>query len=107
MLAAESQAARRRWPGGVTNARVVERLGDRRAEWEGPGSVAVAGGRLVFRGPTVRRTSLGTVERVVARDDLVWVWRRRAHDWLIWCASPADADALADAFAAVRLEAAA
>ena len=101
MLAAEAAAARRRWPGGASNAFVAERLGDRPARWEGPGDVAVAD-RLVFRGPTVRRTSLSTVERVVVHERLVWVQRRRAHDWLIRCASRAGAGALADAFEAVR-----
>ena len=74
---------------------VAERLAESGA-WLGPGDVGVEDGRLVLRGPTTNTAGLATIEEVVQDDDLVWVRRRRAHDWLVACASEADAQALAE-----------
>ena len=49
---------------------------------------------MVFDGSPTRRTSLRTVESVVRRGEVVWVRRRRAHDWLIRCADDRDAVAV-------------
>ena len=49
---------------------------------------------MVFDGSPARRTSLRTVESVVRRGEVVWVRRRRAHDWLIRCADDRDAVAV-------------
>ena len=49
---------------------------------------------MVFDGSPTRRTSLRTVESVVRCDQVVWVRRRRAHDWLIRCADERDAAAV-------------
>ena len=75
---------------------MVRRL-SRRADWQGPGAVGLTDQSLVFDGPRTRRTSLRTIESVVRRGETVWLRRRRAHDWLVRCASEADAVALADA----------
>lgn len=102
VLAAESHAARHGWFGADSRAEVARVLARRHARWLGTGPVTVADRRLLFGGPSPRRTSLDTVERVVVTGAAVWVLRRHAHDWLIECASPADAGALADAFEAVE-----
>ncbi len=52
--------------------------------------------QMVFDGSPTRRTSLRTVESVVRRDEVVWVRRLRAHDWLIRCADERDAVAVAE-----------
>ena len=75
---------------------VVRRL-SRHVEWRGPAEIGLTDAVLVFDGDPTRRTSLRTVESVVRRDEVVWVRRRRAHDWLIRCASERDAVRLAEA----------
>ena len=95
MLAAELERAqdgplwlRRRWGG------VLEWLSEREAGWSGPGLVALTDRALVFDGGPRRTTSLGTVRDVRRHHEYVWVGRARAHDWLVRCATPADAERL-------------
>lgn len=95
MLAAEGRAAERgrffRPPRRAVIARLVEADGD----WAGPGDVGLDGRRLVFEARTERRrTSLRTVEAVERRDAVLWVRRRRAHDWLVRCRSVPEAEGL-------------
>lgn len=52
---------------------------------------------MIFEGDRTRQTSLRTIEGVVQSEDVLWVQRRSAHDWLVQCATESDATTLADA----------
>ena len=114
MLAAESRAAaesatswagwwlfRRRVPPRPED--VARALADTTATWAGPGRARATDTQLVLEGAgQERRTSLATVEDVVADGRVLWVRRRRAHDWLVRCETEADAVRLAHTLGAGR-----
>ncbi|WP_412060925.1 hypothetical protein [Rubrivirga sp. IMCC45206] len=84
-----------RWFGTVSQTELAERLAEAPVTWTGAGSVFVDATRLVLDDPRRRQTaSLSTITSVVRHEDTVWVRRQRAHNWLIECASEADAKRL-------------
>ncbi|MDT0631071.1 hypothetical protein RQM47_02045 [Rubrivirga sp. S365] len=63
---------------------VARALGGAEDSWDGRGTVRVTDTHLVFEGGgEVRRTSRRTVAAVVQSDRVLWVRRRRAHDWAV------------------------
>ena len=74
---------------------MVRWLGDREGAWGGPGTAAIDDRRLILAGDHRRHASLRTIERVRRSRRHVWVERTHAHDWLVRCATEADADRLA------------
>lgn len=80
----------RRPPGRPTST--AARLGAAEAAWRGPGTVRLTKTRLVFEDDEGRgRSRLATVRAVERDGALLWVHRRRAHDWIARFASAADA----------------
>ena len=80
-------------------ARALGRVGD---SWDGRGTVRVTDTHLVFEGESERRTSRRTVRRVVQSGRVLWVRRRRAHDWAVRFETDADAARIAGALGAGR-----
>ena len=66
------------------------------------GTAVVDGHRLVLDGDRRRTASLRTVARVHREGDVLRFERRRAHDWLVQCASAEAAVRLAEAAARSR-----
>ena len=80
---------------------VAQRLADNTEAWAGPGQVRATDRHVVFEaGRFRRRASLRTVDGVTLAGRVLWVRRRRAHGWLVWFETGADAERLRDALAA-------
>ena len=82
------------WFRSVPRRTVFRRLETRRGDWEGSGSVSVTDIHLVFDGARARTTSRRTIRAVERYEALVWIQRRRAHDWLVRCRTDPEAKAL-------------
>ncbi len=95
VLDAEERRRGVRWYGTASQKQLAERLAEAPVAWPGTGAVIVDATRLIFDDQRRRQTaSLSTITSVVRHGTAVWVRRRRAHNWLVECASESDAKGL-------------
>ena len=90
----EAEDAGTGWFRSVPRRTVFRRLETRGRTWAGTGSVSVTDTHLVFEGERRRTTSLRTIRAAERYEALVWIRRRKAHDWLVRCQTDDEAKAL-------------
>ena len=61
------------------------------AEWPGAGAIALTDRHLVLDGRPRQRAALATIAAAEWEGRVVWVRRRRAHDWLLEMETEAEA----------------